>query len=221
MIVSNDAVGFRWYEDENGVKYISVTSAMDHVVPKHLQNWFKKNSVKKQDQIKTTAADHGTRIHTLIEDWFYDGIDTGDIELECFKGTIKAAGLELVSCEQEVWSPSYGYAGRLDFILRDQNGKYYVGDLKTGNSYSKKTGWQLAAYLMAHNEINKDIVIEGMVGIAIPRSNPEKSKLFTYSQLDFHKFSFLACLQTFKGLYWRELKKAEWQWLETPIFEGE
>lgn len=219
MIVANDANGFRWYTDAKGTKYVSVTQAMDHVVPKFLQNWMKKNSVAKIDKIKSHSADHGTSIHKELEDLFFEQIaPTSPSALKALE-LLASDGYSIVDCEQEVFSDEYGYAGRLDLIVKDKDGNLGVGDLKTGNSFSIKTGWQLSAYLMAYNAMNPTATpLTFMLGVHIPRDKPSRGKLFRYSRINFCFMTYLSCLQTFKGVYWNELKKANWQWLERPIF---
>lgn len=212
-----DKDGFRWYVSETGQRYISVTSAMDHIVPKSLQNWMRKNSQKKSTSILEHASAHGTRIHRQIELAHEGHAQTGP-EIEAFTRVTQQARLELKATEQVVWSDLYGYAGRLDHIY-ERDGIWMVGDLKTGNAFSPKTGWQLSAYLNAYNERGPEHRLSGMVGVHIPRDAPERAKVFEYTQLDFAFNSFLSCLHTFKGLYWRALKKQGWQWLERPIFE--
>lgn len=216
MLSVEEKDNFRWYVDsETKQRYISVTQVLDHIVPDTLQNWMQKNSQKKIADIKEHAAQTGTNLHKEIENFVGEGKEHTP-HTKAFEELLKKHGYSVEICESLVSSSEYGYAGRLDYILQ-KDGKRFVGDLKTGRSFSPKTGWQLAAYQHAFNE-TAAVPCTGLVGIHIPRDAPERAKLFEYVHLDFCWHSFLASLQTFKGLYYTKLRKANWFWLERPIF---
>lgn len=210
----NDEGGWRWYHHTDGRKYISVTKSMDHIVAETLQNWMRKNSAAKQKKVLDHAANFGTEMHSFLEADF-KGLNVF-IPQEYEKGwgewqrMKKDAGIALLGAEKVVFNDDYGYAGRLDLILT-YKGRKCIADLKTGNYFSVKTGWQLASYLKAYEKMTGEKNL-GMVGIHIPR-NGGMPKILAYEHIDFCWETYLACLQTFKALYFNKLKAMDWPWL--------
>jgi len=218
MIREIDASGFSFYSGEDGTKYVSVTQAMSHIVPVELQEWMKRTPSDECEKKRVEATSAGNEFHKEVDEHFKNnGPETPRVK--ALKDMLAKQDFKIVQTELLVKSDVYGFAGRLDFILEDEQGRRYIADLKTGRTYSVTTGWQLAAYRLAYLEQNPDILDVGMVGVHMSRlSKTHAGKVFEYSQIDFCTHAFLSCLHTFKGLYWAKLKKANWRWLESPIF---
>jgi hypothetical protein len=218
MIREVDASGFNFYQGESKVKYVSVTQAMSHIVPVELQEWMKRTPGEECEKKRVEATSAGTLLHLEVEHHFQrGGPETAPVK--ALKELLAKQDLKIVDTEVLVKSDEYGFAGRIDFILEDEQGMKYVADLKTGRTYSVTTGWQLAAYRLAYLEQNPDLLAVGMIGVHMPRTSKDhRGKIFNYAHIDFCTHSYLSCLHTFKGLYWAKLKKANWQWLERNIF---
>jgi len=220
-----DKNDWRWYTDSDGANYISVTSVLAHIIPIELKRWFIRTPAEEIDDKSLTAADHGTTIARALEDKFKHGLDNKLPELDALSTLLAANNLKIVDVEFPVHSSQYGFAGRVDMLLEhtafDGRIRRILGDLKTGRMLSPTTGWQLAAYRQAYNELHPLEPVEGYCAIHLPRHQPEKGKVFHYEHLDFCFHAFLSCLQTFKGLYWTRLSKLGWPWLEKNIFETE
>jgi hypothetical protein len=97
-------------------------------------------------------------------------------------------------------------------ILGDFDGHPVIMDLKTGY-YSVKTGWQIAAYKQAYEEMQNGAAQGlGMVGISIKRDG-SLAQPFVYTHWDYCWRAFLACFTVWKALYFRKLQRLNWVYL--------
>lgn len=105
------------------------------------------------DYQRDTAADIGSRVHTLAERLARgEAVEVTDEErpfAERYATWIAAAAPEFLYLEEMVANLTVGYAGTFDAILR-LRGKTYLADVKTGAGIYADTAIQLAAY--AHGE---------------------------------------------------------------------
>lgn len=121
------------------------------------------------------AADYGTHIHDMIEDWLINGKNPPCVpfELENFVDWWGKNGLEFISSEQIIDGGWYG--GKYDILARDPvvNRRVLI-DIKTTSSVSKKK-WQkqLSMYnhvlkcddmivLWLHNDKIRTVVLEDL-----------------------------------------------------------
>lgn len=215
MKISREHDDFRWYVDhETGKRYISVTSVLDVAMPKYLQKWMTNTSPKQIEKKRKESTDHGTQIHSYVESSLKGSPVEVDPEhlkhMEQWEGLKTKHDITAVHTEITLVSDKYGFAGTAD-IIGGFEGKPSVMDLKTGKSYNIKTGWQLAAYKIAAEEmgLGKNL---GMACLQIP-SDGRPAKAFKYEHYDFCFNRFLDCLGVFKGLYFSRLKAMDWPWL--------
>lgn len=121
------------------------------------------------------AADYGTHIHDMIEDWLKNGTvpKCVPLELESFICWWVSVGFSFLSSEQIVDGGWYG--GRYDILAQDPDtGRRILIDLKTTSTVTKKK-WQkqLTMYnhvlkcddmivIWLHNEKMRTVVLEDL-----------------------------------------------------------
>lgn len=103
------------------------------------------------------AADRGTVLHDHIARWARGELDRSVLDesqaasIEAFEGLLADLGLEPRLSEQFVADRRSGVAGTFDLGLQDRQGRWWLGDVKTGakmweQRYPLDTAIQLAAY---------------------------------------------------------------------------
>lgn len=206
----SDKDGWRWYGDK-----VSVTTVLDQAVanPK-LIGFFKRNTEKKVEQIRSETAKFGTDVHALFEK-VLTGQDLGDVPLvyqphvDTFHVWRKQNRVKPWKCEQSLSSIKLGIAGTWDF-LGEINGKLVVADWKITTKFKITNGWQMAAYrFMIKERLGLDV---GMVGLQVDRRTA-LPKMFTYTHFDWCEDKFKCALEVFKGVHFTKLNQLEWPWL--------
>lgn len=216
LVRLEDGDGWRWYTDEEGQKYISVTQVLDVAMHFRLKKWLANTSVKKAKETKYKTANLGTRFHNMVERDLTGQHVVCPAELkmpyENWQKLKSEKNIKAFKTEQMVNSTVYGYAGSLD-IFGTFEDRACIMDIKTGR-YDVKAGWQLAAYRQAFLEgsgYKKEEL--GMVGLQVHREGKDVNT-FVYEHIDFCFERFLCCLEIFKGLYFYKLNKMKWPWLQ-------
>lgn len=211
-----DSDGWSWYGQPGPDTCLSVTTILDPITPKFLSNWFKNNSSNKIEKKLTVAGDFGSSAHEMFAKILnhepFDIPESHIIHVNNFSRWAEENNVKPLACERTIISGKYGFAGTADFI-GEINGKLVVADWKTGNSYSIKNGWQIAAYRLA--AIEQGLIPEtcGMIGVQVARDTGVV-KTFEYTHIDFCEHAFLATLDVFKALYFTKLNKLNWKWLK-------
>jgi len=77
------------------------------------------------------------------------GSEAAEIAFEAAEAWWKDAGLTPVKSEQIVWDKDWGYAGTVDLIAEDKNGKLGIIDFKTSKYTYPEHHLQVAAYMRA------------------------------------------------------------------------
>lgn len=161
----------------------------------------KKGLASEGDRVK----DFGTRVHYGIE----SRLNHKDIDimgwsedektaLKTFEEFYSAVGFDPISVETSVYSPQYGYAGRLDLVAEvneqqadairpyltrssdDIKPGLLMSDFKTGSMYYKSQAVQLSAYKQAYLETYKRQCTGGLI-INIAREEPDRVKCHYFS----------------------------------------
>lgn len=207
---------------EEGYFYFSVTAILEVIEHKKLSEWKIKNSKNAVAKRKKESANLGSRIHSVVEQSLNNQqLKEEDQDLkefyDRFKGFQEKNQIKTHATEEVVFSERYGYAGQFDGLI-DWKGHKCVSDLKTGRSYPIKTGWQLAAYKYAYEEMTGESGI-GMVGFHQPQDQPNKDPVpFQYRHYESCYLAFLSALNCFRMLYFNELKKLGWKYvLKNPL----
>lgn len=206
----SDENGWRWYGNK-----ISVTTILDQAIANPgLTGFFKRNTEKKIEEIRSTTAKFGTDVHALFEK-VLTGQDLGNIPLhyqphvDTFHAWRKQNRVNPWHCEISMASEKLGIAGTADF-LGEINGQLVVADWKITSKFKITNGWQMAAYrFMIKENFNLDV---GMVGLQVDRRTA-LPKMFVYSHYDWCEDKYFAAIEAFKGVHFTKLNKIAWPWL--------
>lgn len=155
--------GKRYYNVE-GKHYPSVTSVLSSLSKDGLEEWAKKVGEEKAEKIKKAAADRGTKLHQMCEDYlrnkptFADGMMPSIVALFKQIQPWLDENVEFVyGNEIALYSHSLRTAGRCDLIAQI-NGKTAILDFKTSTN-EKKEEWiesyflQVTAYSVMFEEM--------------------------------------------------------------------
>lgn len=180
----------RFYLTEDGAPIPSVTTILE-AYPKdyHFYKWLKENG-DDADKLRDAAGRRGTTVHKMTED--YDAghevtLLGGDGELNfrleewaMFERYVEFSQRfqpEIIMSEQNFISPSLGYAGTVDRIIR-MDGKRILMDIKTSNAIHAAYWLQLAAYKELVTEAGFAVDAVGILWLnAKTRSNGKKGDI--------------------------------------------
>lgn len=167
----------RGYYEIDGIRYPRVTSILSVLSKPGLGRWREAliREGRDPDAEAREAADRGTAIHALTE-----ALDLG-AQADCpsdllpfirayrdWKGEHVAA-VEMT--ERLVVHRRFGYAGKLDKVVRLYDGRRAIVDLKTGRSLAPETRLQLSAYVDALED-EGDAAFDVRLALHLPSSNP-------------------------------------------------
>lgn len=150
---------------------------------------------KKYDDIRQDAADIGSEVHSLIEEFLQNGYISKSMETirnevkNAFKSfqnwweIIKQNTYRIIYQEYKLTCPYFG--GTLDMLI-EINGKKYLVDFKTSNHVGYKYYLQLAAYRYIL-KTEHGIDIDGCIILQLDK----KTNIFTEFVLDFSNLEHL------------------------------
>lgn len=131
------------------------------------------------DEVAGAAADLGLRAHKYVEELIKEEGALPEPEpdiapaVQAFLDWREQAGLDIKAVEQVVYSREYGYAGTLDMLGRDEQGRVYVVDLKTSNGIYPEYALQVSAYAQAWYEMHSLDNVEGAMVVRLGKANAE------------------------------------------------
>ena len=172
--------GKRLYKTPSGRAYPSVTSVTGLHSKQSIMEWRKRVGEEEANRISTRAANRGTRIHQLCEDYLKTGSVVPDIfDAEMF-GSIRPLldKIDNVHClETPLWSDHLQVAGTVDCIAEFE-GKLAVIDFKTASRIKDRDEihnyfMQTAAYAVAFEERTKIPVGRMVVIMGIDYEQPK------------------------------------------------
>ena len=102
---------------------------------------------------KPGAAERGTAVHKMLEDYDVLGIPGEGLFFEAYLSFLKRAEPKIIAIERFVFVEDHRYGGTLDRVM-EIDGEIYVVDIKTGWPAS----WheiQLAAYARAYGAVDR------------------------------------------------------------------
>lgn len=185
QLTRDETSGKRLYECPDGNKVPSVTTILSATKSEEstiaLANWRKAVGEKKAQEITTTASSRGTRMHKYLEDYL-NGIPLKDsVSNPYAQQSLNMAKIVIangLSKFNEFWGseiPLYYphlYAGTTDGIGVHQ-GVECIFDFKQSNKPKKEEYitdyWnQLAAYMIAHNEVHGTNIRKGVILMCTP-----------------------------------------------------
>lgn len=115
------------------------------------------NARKAWRDAASKAADHGTAVHALAEEWIKGGTPLPDTDeharaFEALQAWAERERLAFTEAETEVFSTAWGYAGKLDAIATDGMGRRVLVDFKTSSGIWPEYKVQVSAYKAAYEE---------------------------------------------------------------------
>tara|TARA_B100000900_G_scaffold416196_1_gene449937 strand:+ start:2024 stop:2686 length:663 start_codon:yes stop_codon:yes gene_type:complete len=154
----------RFYVTPEGNKYPSITTVLSGRSKQGLMEWRKRVGEDVANHIARTAANRGTKVHHMCEDYLNNNFDEDkhkkDFLAYCLFGQLKNQALSNIDNiyfqEASLWSDKYKIAGRVDCIA-EYNGKLSVIDFKTSSKprkeeYNENYYIQASAYAEMHEE---------------------------------------------------------------------
>ncbi len=124
---------------------------------------------KKTEKIKEDAGLVGSVVHGLIEDYLKGKEipeQTDKKVVRCWNIFLKEwekSGYTPVDVEKKIFSKAHRYAGTLDLVVEDNQGKLVLIDIKTSNQVSFDYHLQLNAYKFAYEEETKRAISKAYV----------------------------------------------------------
>jgi genome maintenance exonuclease 1 len=159
--------GQRFYCDDEGRKYPSVTTVVGLDSREHIKAWRKRVGEEEANKISTMASNRGTKFHSLVEDYLRKEkplIEFDNILQEGMFKAIRPLLDEIVplSLEAPLYSDTLRMAGRVDCIGVFEDAMAII-DFKTASKYKEEKfarPWflQMTAYA---------IMVEELTGVAI------------------------------------------------------
>ena len=176
----------RYYKTPDGAKYPSITSVLGASPAKKvaLGEWANKVGHNEANRIKREAADRGTHIHKLAEDYLNNLTpDTSTLKdnfvyLEMWKNFTPVLNrIDTIHCQEaRLFSHYLKMAGTVDCIGKF-DGRLSIIDFKTSTKYKKKE-WikdyfmQCAAYAIMYEELTSIPIDTLAVLISVENNDP-------------------------------------------------
>ena len=144
----------RFYVTPEGNKYPSITTVLGVRKNKELFEWRKKVGEEVAGYIARTAAQKGTKVHHMCEDYLNNDFDEEKHKKNffpyCLFTQLKSVLKNIDNIhfqEAGLYSDKYGIAGRVDCIA-EYNGKLSIIDFKTSTK-SRNDDWNYNYYVQA------------------------------------------------------------------------
>lgn len=168
--------GKRYYVDDTGAKYPSVTTVTSLLSRDHIKLWRKRVGEETANKISSQAAKRGTSFHQNIEDYLRKEKEFIEFDNVLQEGMFKAVQPVLdeivpLALEAPLWSPNLKMAGRVDCIGM-LDGVLSVIDFKSSGKYKEEymtKPWmiQMTAYALMVEELTGQAIEEvvALVGV--------------------------------------------------------
>lgn len=144
----------RFYVTPEGNKYPSITTVLGVRKNKELFEWRQKVGEEVAGYIARTAAQKGTKVHHMCEDYLNNDFDEEKHKKNffpyCLFTQLKSVLKNIDNIhfqEAGLYSDKYGIAGRVDCIA-EYNGKLSIIDFKTSTK-SRNDDWNYNYYVQA------------------------------------------------------------------------
>jgi genome maintenance exonuclease 1 len=164
----------RVYETPSGKRYPSVTSVLSMMDKSSLFEWRKRVGEEEANRVSQRAANRGTRIHTLCENYLLGKEPSADMfEQTMFSSLVPHLDKidNIHALESKLYSDHLEVAGTVDCIA-EYDGKLSVIDFKSSRRVKKKEdipGYfiQTSAYAVAFEErtgiaVSRLVIIMGV-----------------------------------------------------------
>lgn len=172
-LIRIDGGPFRLYETPSGEKYPSITSVLNAKPNPHIEAWKKRVGAEEAERVSKRATTHGTKIHSLCEDYLNNELDTKKVDPLTLSEWLPMKKLldehvdDVVACELPLYSTKLKVAGTTDLIA-GWDGVRCLIDFKTSKRIKTRDDilsyfLQTSAYAMMCFErtgiVLKDLVI--------------------------------------------------------------
>ena len=152
-ITATTTDGVRLYETPEGNKYPSITTILSLRNKKGLMEWRKKVGNDVANYVARTAANRGTKVHHMCEDYLNNDFDEEKHKKNflpyCLFTQLKEQGLSKIdnihAQEAGLYSDKYKVAGRVDCIA-EYNGVLSIIDFKTSTK-ERNDDWNENYYI--------------------------------------------------------------------------
>ena len=151
-ITATTTDGVRLYETPEGNKYPSITTILSVRNKKGLMEWRKKVGNDVANYVARTAANRGTKVHHMCEDYLNNDFDEEkhkkDFLPYCLFGQLKASLTKVDNIhaqEAGLYSDKYRVAGRVDCIA-EYDGVLSIIDFKTSTK-ERNDDWNENYYI--------------------------------------------------------------------------
>ena len=168
--------GKRFYVDDNGERYPSVTTVTSLLTRDHIKLWRERVGEEEANKVSSQAARRGTKFHQNIEDYLRQEKDIIEFDNILQEGMFKAVQPVLdeivpLALEAPLWSPNLKMAGRVDCVGM-LDGNLCIIDFKSSGKYKEEymtKPWfiQMTAYALMVEELTGQQVDElvALVGV--------------------------------------------------------
>ena len=193
--IIDSSINGRFYEDQDGNIYPSVTTKTDKVVPKGKRffNWaLNQRSKKEADEYKDKRAQQGSNVHEACEEL----ASGSEVDLTNFANRSKKMiqGYQnfwdkknptIIDLEFSLKSDKYIYAGTADLLAKipSEDAEYQLIDLKTSSSIYLNHKVQLMMYMQALDE--HDIVSLDQASIHILHLKERTNKGYHLKEIEY------------------------------------
>lgn len=172
--------GQRFYCDESGRKYPSVTTVVGLSTRDHIKLWRKRVGEEEANKISTMASNRGTKFHALVEEYLRkekDYIEFDNILQESMFKSVQPVLDEIVplAIEAPLYSDYLKMAGRVDCVGVFEDAIAII-DFKTSSKYKEEKyakPWflQMTAYAIMVEELTGQPVDECCAIVAVEGMN--------------------------------------------------
>lgn len=164
LTVIKSSINGRFYEDEDGNVYPSVTNKLDSVVPKgeRFINWaLNQDSKEKADEYKNQRAEEGSNVHEACEKLAkgqsvnLKNFTNNSIErIQGFENFWNKKNPTIIDLEFALKSDEFNYAGTADMLAKipSEDAEYQLIDIKTSSGIYLSHKIQLMSYMQALEE---------------------------------------------------------------------
>jgi genome maintenance exonuclease 1 len=168
--------GKRFYVDDNGERYPSVTTVTSLLTRDHIKLWRERVGEEEANKVSSQAAKRGTKFHQNIEDYLRQEKDIIEFDNILQEGMFKAVQPVLdeivpLALEAPLWSPNLKMAGRVDCVGM-LDGNLCIIDFKSSGKYKEEymtKPWfiQMTAYALMVEELTGQAIDElvALVGV--------------------------------------------------------
>lgn len=207
----------RYYLNEEGVKFTSVTTFLSKTADKSfLVKWRKTVGVEEADRIVKESTTFGTKLHLSLEKLLFNEEEDLSLLLESdehlklrfnpIKDYLEKNVAELLGSEIALYSKKLNLAGTCDLVYIDNEGNIVIADFKTSRK-KKILKWcedyclQICCYSLMISELHNIFCSSGKLLFSYPDGG--------FEVIEFDPTKYFGTLQTRLKMFKQYLKDEE------------